>query len=380
MKTIAISAGLMAVALTLGTGGEVAQAAASPMNAQLDRVLTAAAEAGFSGVVLVGDARNTLYEKSLGLADRESKLANSPDLAWRWASVSKQLTSLVVAQLVAEGKLSLDASVGDYLPPAQFPATNAKTITIRQLLQHTSGLPNPSDGTTLEMPIPPFYRTPASAVAVHSAPTRGSCSGPAKQAPGARFDYNNCDYFVLGAIIEQLTGQRYAEVVATRVLGPLKLASVYLGGAAGTEQRLERVKGYEAANKPEQTSFSLTTYGASGGWLGTPRDLLKLDQAMLGDDILSAKMKEQFWAGNPKFGYAALAVWSFPASLKGCKGTVELVERRGHIGEVQVRNILAPKLSKAVVVFTNRGDWTFGEIWQGKGFSYDLLSAALCSN
>lgn len=50
----------------------------------------------------------------------------------------------------------------------------------------------------------------------------------------------------------------------------------------------------------------------------------------------------------------------------------------GEIGGVQVRNIIAPTLSRAVVVFTNRADWEFGEIWQGKGFSYDLLSAALC--
>jgi CubicO group peptidase (beta-lactamase class C family) len=333
--------------------------------------------AGFSGVVLVGDATSLRYEKSLGLADRERKLANSADLPWRWASVSKQLTALIAAQLVAEGKLALDAHVADYLTAAQFPSVNAGRITIRQLLQHTSGLPNPSEGESADMPIPPFYRAAAEAATVHSASSRGLCAGAPTRPPGERFEYNNCDYLLLGAIIEQISGQPYAKEATARLLAPLKLDSVFLAGAAGSEQRTQPVKGYDDDIRAEPP-LNLAVYGAAGGWLGTPRDLLKLDQAMLGDAVLSAAMKRQFWAGNPKLGYVALGVWSFPARLKGCPDPVELIERRGEIGDIQVRNILAPKSSMAIVVFTNRGDWEFGEIWQGKGFSHDLLSAALC--
>ncbi len=69
----------------------------------------------------------------------------------------------------------------------------------------------------------------------------------------------------------------------------------------------------------------------------------------------------------------------FPAALKHCAQKVALVERRGDIGGVQVRNIMAPELGRVLIVFTNSAAVDFGEIWQGSGFSYDLLDAAFCS-
>jgi len=59
---------------------------------------------------------------------------------------------------------------------------------------------------------------------------------------------------------------------------------------------------------------------------------------------------------------------------------VNLIARRGAIGGIQVRYFLAPRMGKVAIVFTNRGNWEFGEVWQGSGFSYDLLNATLCIN
>jgi hypothetical protein len=71
-------------------------------------------------------------------------------------------------------------------------------------------------------------------------------------------------------------------------------------------------------------------------------------------------------------------VWSFPAKLAGCAQPVQLVERRGHIGGIQVRNILIPVRGMAVIAFANSPGTEFGEVWQAKGLTHDLLSAALC--
>ena len=344
--------------------------------APLARVVASAGQSGFSGVVMLGSRTHVLFEKSVGLADREKRIPHASTMPWRWASVSKQVTAVIAAQLVDEGKLSLDRTVADYLAAAQFPSPNAATITIRQLLQHTSGLPNPSDAATQADPVPAFYRANVAADEVHRTPTRTACAQTPKRAAGEQFEYNNCDYLVLGAVIEQVTGQRFADVLAARIARPLRLKSVFLSGA-GKSEMPPQLKGYEDATRPE-LPMNLATYGAAGATAGSPRDLLKLDQALMGSALLSTQMKQQFWAGEPKLGYAALGVWSFPATLAGCKEPVDLIERRGEIGGVQVRNIIAPTLSRAVVVFTNRADWEFGEIWQGKGFSYDLLSAALC--
>jgi CubicO group peptidase (beta-lactamase class C family) len=346
-------------------------------------VVTAAEKVGFAGVVLAGDRSKITIEKSVGLADRSRRTPHSPDMVWRWASISEQITATIAAQLVSEGKLDLDRPVSAYLNAKEFGSPNAKLITIRQLLQHTSGLPNPSDpapGVTGDAPangIPPFYLEEVLPEAVNKTSAVGICSGTPKRAPGEQFEYNNCDYLVLGALIEKITGQVMASVIAERIVKPLNLAKGAVRPANSKDKYAQPVKGYDG--KRLELTFNLATYGAAGALLGTPRDLFAIDQALLGDSLMSAEMKKQFWKGEPNLGYAALGVWSFPATLKGCKDPVDLVERRGAIGGVQVRNFLAPALGKALLVFTNRGDWEFGEVWQGNGFSYDLLNAALCS-
>jgi D-alanyl-D-alanine carboxypeptidase len=339
----------------------------------LDEVMKRADSAGFSGVVLVGDDTKTLYERANGYADRTKKIPHSADMMWRWASVSKQVTAIIAAQLVTAGKLSLDKTIADYLSAKQFRGRDAKRITIRQLLQHTSGLPNPDDSTAGAMPT--FYRATTSSDRVHAESTNGFCAGTPKRAPGEQFEYNNCDYLVLGAVIEQVTGESFTQVLAKRIARPLKLETLAM--ASGGNSGATSLKGYLDATHAEP-ALNLVSYGAAGAMTGSPRDLLTLDRALISDSLLSTEMKRQFWKGEPKLGYAALGVWSFPAPLKGCKEAVDLIERRGEIGGVQVRNIIVPQMKKAIIVFVNRADWTFGEIWQGDGFSHDLLSAALC--
>jgi CubicO group peptidase (beta-lactamase class C family) len=349
----------------------------------LTAIVTAAEKAGFAGVVLAGDRSKISFEKSVGLADRSRRTPHSPDMVWRWASISKQITATVAAQLVSEGKLDLEKPVSAYLNTKEFTGPNAKLITIRQLLQHTSGLPNPSDpapGATAEAAansIPPFYLEEVLPETVNKVSTAGACSATPKRSPGEQFEYNNCDYFVLGAVIEKITGQAMVSVIAERIAKPLNLTKGAIRPANSKDKYAQPVKGYDG--KRLELTFNLATYGAAGALLGTPRDLFTIDQALLGDTLMSPEMKKQFWKGEPKLGYAALGVWSFPTSLKGCKDAVSLIERRGAIGGIQVRNFLAPQLGRALIVFTNLGDWDFGEVWQGNGFSYDLLNAAFCS-
>ena len=71
-------------------------------------------------------------------------------------------------------------------------------------------------------------------------------------------------------------------------------------------------------------------------------------------------------------------MWSFAASLAGCPGQVRLVERRGEIGGVEVRNLIAPDLGRILVVFADRAGLDFGEIWRGRGLTYELANKAFC--
>ncbi len=339
-------------------------------NTDLDTLITAAKKSGFAGTVLVTDRHKLIYERVVGLADRERNIAHNTTEIWRWASVTKQVTAIIVAQLIEEGKLSLDGNIANYLSKQEFKGKNAAQITIRQLLQHTSGLPNPDDVAADENIFPPLYQTKINASGANQFATSGICSGQPKRKPGERNEYNNCDYLVLGKIIEKISGKPFGAVVVERIAKPLGIqVSISPPG--------NNVRGYLDAKKIEP-AFNLNAFGAAGSLVGSARDLAALDRALLGDKLMSAASKKIFWQGEPKLGYAALSVWAFPAQLKGCKESVELIERRGGIGGVQVRNVLIPSKDKAVIIFTNRGDIEFGEIWQAKGFMFDVLSAALC--
>jgi CubicO group peptidase (beta-lactamase class C family) len=330
----------------------------------LDAVIDAAATKGFSGVVISGDRTDQTYARAV--ASGPSGPA-STDALWRWASVTKQVTAMLVMQQVEAGRIDLDASVLTYLP--QFKGPSAKDVSIRRLLQHTSGLPNPDDTPTGSDDMPDFYQSAAAANANLSAAT-GFCATAPKTQPGETFAYNNCDYLVLGAVLEAVTAKSYASLVSERIVEPLGLSTL----AQFPEMSDAAPQTVSAAAEP---TLNIATFGAAGALYGSPSDLLKLDQALMSGRLLSNASTDTMWTGDPALGYAALGAWAFPAGLPGCSGDVRLIERRGQIGGVQVRNIIAPDIGRALVVFAN-APVEFGEIWQGQGLTFDLVTAAFC--
>jgi CubicO group peptidase (beta-lactamase class C family) len=366
-------------------------------HSRLDRVVQAAESAGFAGTILVADADRVLYARAVGLADRAAGRAHTLDHPWRWASVTKQVTALLVMQEVEAGRLRLDQPLAEALPG--FAGPTARQVTLRQLLQHTSGLPNPEDTPKGADGVPAFYRPVAAAPVARAAAAMnpsatatgsagpsanasaalGYCAGSSARPPGAHFAYNNCDYLVLGAVLERVTGLSYAALVERTLARPLGLATVRVrapGTPAGSSAGAP-VVGYLAAGAPEP-EFDVGTYGAAGALYGTARDLLAFDRALMAGRLLTPAARAALWAGDPKLGYAALGAWAFPAALAGCAAPVSLVERRGAIGGVQVRNVLAPERGVSVIVFANTEATDFGEVWRGQGFTYELLRAALC--
>lgn len=329
----------------------------------MDGVVDAARAKGFSGVVLAGDADGLDYQRLVTGAAGPARL----DDLWRWASVTKQLTAVLVMQEVEKGNLALDRPITAYLP--EFTGPTGDAVTIRQLLQHNSGLPNPDEA-------PDFYLTDVAASADRTA-ALGWCAGPPKAQPGAGFAYNNCDYLLLGAILEGVTVRDYAQLVAERIAGPAGAASPKPFPSKRSDA--PRTIGGDAAPGQPEPIFNFATFGAAGGLYGTPLDMLRVDIALMSGAYLSQSSLQAMWTGDPQLGFAALGAWSFPAALEGCNAEVALVERRGQIGGVQVRNILAPALGKALVVFANSPTVEFGEIWQGAGLSYDLANAAFCT-
>lgn len=342
-----------------------ASAARGAPHPALEAAVDAAAAKGFAGEVAVTDRASTVYDRAVSAPGDP----HSPGETWRWASVTKQITATLVLQEVAAGRLGLDDTLSARLPA--FKGTTAGEITVRMLLQHTSGLPNPDETPAAgAKAFPAFYLR---------AGMRGDafeyCAGKPRAAPGGRFSYNNCDFIVLGALLERITGEPYGRIVHERIAAPLQLKTL---GLAEDGVEPATVRGRLDDTTPEP-AFHLATFGASGALYGDAADLLAFDRALLEGRLLDAAATRLAWTGDPKLGYVALGAWAFPAPLKGCSGAVKLVERRGEIGGIEVRNLIAPELGRALVLFADRSDLDFGEIWQGKGMSYDLASAAFCT-
>ena len=285
---------------------------------------------------------------------------------WRWASVTKQVVATLVMQEVAAGHVDLDKPVSTYLP--RFAGTNAKSVTVRQLLRHQSGFPNPDD-TAVSKDAIPAYDAPN--YSGSRDPLMGYCAGPPKRAPGGNWEYNNCDYVVAGALLEAVTGKNWQRLVSERIARPLGLKTL---GAFPTTKAI--TPGF-VAGKPD-SGYDFSAFGAAAGLYGTITDLLAFDRALMTGKLLPVEARNQMWDGQPKLGSIALGQWVFDAKLGGCAKPVRIVERRGQIGGVQARNFILPDLDIAVIAFANEAEFEFGEVWQGTGFAYDLLSAAAC--
>jgi CubicO group peptidase (beta-lactamase class C family) len=349
-----------------------ALAAGSPAGAvdmsRLDRTVSAA---GFSGVALVGQGNDIAWSQAAGEA--RPGVPHALQSVWRLASVTKQLTALIAMQEVAAGRLDLDRPVRDYWP--EWPAAHADRITARMLLRHESGLADPNASpSAANDSVPDFYRR-RDAAADPMAAAMGFCAANPRAEPGS-YHYNNCDYIVLGELLAKVTGMPFAALLQERIASPLGLTTLGLFDPRAPVAR-ENVPGF-LANGDAEPALNLGTYGAAGSAFAAPEDLWRFDSALMDNVLLDRVATTQMWAGDPAIGSAAFGAWSYSVPIAGCPDPVAVVERRGAIGGVQVRNFLVPAKRLALILFTNRESFDFGEVWQGRGFAHDMLAAATC--
>ncbi len=297
-----------------------------------------------AGEILVAKGDRILLDRGYGPIRPDGGPKHKARERWRLASITKQVTAALAMQDIAAGRLALDA-------PVRFVGEGAFTVTPRELLTHHSGLANPDD-TEVVGDVPSFYGK--------RAPDVSYCTSKPPTA-GAPFSYNNCDYVLLGVALDRL-----ATPVARRWPAGL--------GMARTGER--GVPGF-VGGKPEP-GFQLGSWGAAGGLMGTARAVFAFDRALMSGKLLPPAALTGLWTPEGKNSYQALGQWVFPGRLKGCAAPKRIVQRDGEIYGVQARNFILPDDDLVVIVFTNRSsdDFKLGEVWEGKGFAYDLLSAA----
>ncbi len=346
-RTLAL---LLALATPAAAQTDPAADQAASDAATRGRVDAAIADSGFAGTYAVYSGARRVAGGSVGAAVAGQPGGFDFQAAWPWASVTKQVVATLVMQEVEAGRVALDVPAGRYLPAL----SSGPQPTVRQLLQHRAGLRNPE-----------------------GAPQGLAWCLSGRTAPGGNWSYNNCDYLVLGALLERTTRTPLPQLFARRIAEPLGLTAGFIAPQA-TAPDAAWPGGPTPAERAE-----IARYGAAGALVGTATDLITFDRALLSNALIPVGARDRMWAGDGKLGYMALGQWAFSAPLSGCAGPVRIVERRGSIGRFAVRNLILPDSGLSMVLFTNRGDpddgpGSFGEIWQGKGITHRILSAAAC--
>ena len=268
----------------------------------------------FTGTVLLAKDGKPVFLKSYGYANREWRIPNTPDTKFSIGSITKSFTSVLIMQLREQGKLKLEDSVCLYI--TRCPDT-WKPVNLHHLLTHTSGIPSyTSIGAWAQKRTMP-HTTDQVMDYVRDLPLQWT--------PGERYAYNNSGYFLLGMVIEKVTGRKYEEALKALILTPLGLTDtgynwpgpIIPKRAAGYAGRGEAVR--NAAPIDMQHPF------AAGAIYSTAADMLKWEQALYGETLLPEAAKTLMWTPVlQNYGYG----WDIEASSPQTFGHA----RVGHTG------------------------------------------------
>ncbi|MEP7157271.1 MAG: serine hydrolase [Betaproteobacteria bacterium] len=222
-------------------------------------------------VIVTRDGK-TLYRGAFGLANVEKKTPLKPDDVLRIGSLTKQFTATSILILAERGKLNLGDPITRYL--TDYPKTG-DGITIEHLLTHTSGVPSYTD-------TPDYMAGMAKAVSVNEMIARFK-DQPLKFAPGSQWEYSNSGYFLLGAIIERVSGMSYADFVAKNIFEPLGMKDSAYEGFERSSKR--RVEGY-ADRTTVAPPLHMSQPYAAGSLMSSVDDLAKWDAAITAGKLL----------------------------------------------------------------------------------------------
>ncbi len=219
-----------------------------------------------SGVVLVGQGGQIIYQKAYGTANQSFSIANNLDTKFLLGSLTKQFTAMLVMQQVETGKLNLDAQLTKYLP--DFRKETGEKITIRHLLTHTHGIPN-ADQTDRYKPMKKGEFV------------KRYCETDLEFSPGTQFKYSDIvGYYLLGVILEKVTNNDFAKVLEEKIFQPLGMKNTGYYSQEVIRQNfatgyLQKVNGF--SNAPY---WDMSQSFSAAGVYSTVGDLLIWDKAL----------------------------------------------------------------------------------------------------
>jgi len=260
----------------------------------LDSLAAAAGRAGsVPGIsIAVVRARDTVALGGYGLADLESDAPATAATVYRIGSLTKQFTASAVMRLVEAGRIGLDDSLAKYLP--DYPAATANRVRVRNLLNHTSGIPSYT-GIRRFWQLSRLDLPADSIVALFK-------DLPLEFEPGTRWRYDNSGYYLLGLILERVTGERYADHLRRTIFEPLALAGTRYCDTGPVISHRAQGYGLDSGRVVNAEPIGMGPPFAAGALCSTAGDLVRWEQALMGGQVVSA---------------ASLAMMISPTTLAG---------------------------------------------------------------
>lgn len=267
---------------------------AQKTDSRFDEYMNRAVKLGrFNGYVLVARDGKTIFGKGYGMANFEEDVPNTAQTKFRLASITKGFTALAVMILREKGKLNLQDSVCKYLSDCP---DVWKPVTVRHLLNHTSGIPDYAVA-------PDFMRTISLRLTTDELIANFK-NKPLQFAPGENFAYSNSNYILLGRIIEKVSGQPFAAFIQENIFAPLNMKN------SGYDDNIallkHRANGYinQSEGIINARYMDMSNAYAAGGLYSTAEDLLLWNQALDAGKLVSKKsLEEIFTPGKGGVGY-----------------------------------------------------------------------------
>lgn len=276
LKRAAVSLLLISVAINAG---------AQVSSTQIDAIFTSLKSSNAPGAaVLVVNHGKPVFRRGYGVTDLRTMHPITPQTDFRLASFTKQFTAACIMLLVKDGKLHYDDHLTDIFP--EFPAYG-KPITIRNLLNHTSGLPDYEDILTKQYPDTPDEKIPQ--ILDAGVLKLLEQQSPGKFPPGSKWEYSNSGYAVLAMIVEKVSGKPFGEFLHERIFAPLQMNHT-LAYEKGKNEVPDRAYGHtkEKTGWRETDQSSTSAVLGDGGIYSSIDDLAKWDRALREHTLLSA--------------------------------------------------------------------------------------------
>jgi hypothetical protein len=340
---------------------EVSWASAPPERRRATAITDLAKTRGFRGEIAIDAGGMSITSWVSPDMVREGYVPLETRAAlWPYASITKQMLAARLLPELSTMGFTLDTPVSRILP--RWPKGTAAP-TIRQLLQHRSGLRNPEDTPKDANGWPNFYNDPAK----HGL---AWCMNGSAAPPASGWAYNNCDYIVLGAVLEEVSLEKVEYMLGAprddaepREHGLMMITPANAGR-------------FYAMKSPE--GKVIPAYGASAALGGPLTDVIFFNRGQMKAYTDGVPALKPLWQGDPELGYMALGQWVFEVQPPGCSAPVKVAERKGEIGQYRLSNIMLPDLGRSMVIATIDPAFEFGEIWQGAGFMAEAVALLAC--